>query len=286
MKTSTGYGPGGATVFDVAADARDGRARRWASRRRAGIRTREDVRGDDRRRGDPDRRLGGRADRDGGAAEGGRRVSNGIELRAYCFLDSLQPQYAAFLGTVAQGFLPLPGDASLYVEISPGIEINRLTDVALKSTQREAGDADHRAVLRPARDPLAVAGRGPGGRRGDPRRRSALDGDRPHQAAHPLQPDRPPHRRPPGPADQPHAARPDAHRRARRCTCWRCEPAAYARARRQRGGEGRGRSTSSRSAPSAPSAASTSAARSGTSTSAGRPPWRRSKAWKAARPTG
>jgi hypothetical protein len=62
-----------------------------------------------------------------------------IELRAYVFLDSLQPQYAAFLGTVAQGFLPLAGDASLYVEISPGIEINRLTDVALKSTRVRPG---------------------------------------------------------------------------------------------------------------------------------------------------
>ncbi|MDH3471585.1 MAG: hypothetical protein OEM94_09745 [Acidimicrobiia bacterium] len=63
----------------------------------------------------------------------------GIDLRAYCFLDSLQPQYAAFLGTVAQGFLPLAGDASLYVEISPGIEINRLTDIALKSTSVKPG---------------------------------------------------------------------------------------------------------------------------------------------------
>ncbi len=63
----------------------------------------------------------------------------GIDLRAYVFLDSLQPQYAAFLGTVAQGFLPLAGDASLYVEISPGIEINRLTDVALKSTRVRPG---------------------------------------------------------------------------------------------------------------------------------------------------
>jgi hypothetical protein len=54
-------------------------------------------------------------------------------------LDSLQPQYAAFLGTVASGFLPLAGDASLYVEISPGIEINRLTDVALKSTRVRPG---------------------------------------------------------------------------------------------------------------------------------------------------
>ncbi|MBK4732962.1 hypothetical protein JJD41_24295 [Oxynema sp. CENA135] len=58
----------------------------------------------------------------------------GIELRSYVFLDSLQPQHAAYLGTVALGFLPLPGDSSLWVEVSPGIEINRITDVALKST--------------------------------------------------------------------------------------------------------------------------------------------------------
>ena len=62
-----------------------------------------------------------------------------IDLRSYVFLDSLQPQYAAFLGTVAQGFLPLANDASLYVEISPGIEINRLTDVALKSNHVRPG---------------------------------------------------------------------------------------------------------------------------------------------------
>ncbi len=57
-----------------------------------------------------------------------------VDLRSYVFLDSLQPQHAAFLGTVARGFLPLPGDASLWIEISPGIEINHITDVALKAT--------------------------------------------------------------------------------------------------------------------------------------------------------
>jgi hypothetical protein len=62
-----------------------------------------------------------------------------IDLRSYVFLDSLQPQHAAFLGTVAKGFLPLPGDASLWVEISPGIEINRITDVALKATRVKPG---------------------------------------------------------------------------------------------------------------------------------------------------
>ncbi len=57
-----------------------------------------------------------------------------IDLRSYVFLDSLQPQHAAFLGTVARGFLPLVGDASLWIEISPGIEINRITDIAIKAT--------------------------------------------------------------------------------------------------------------------------------------------------------
>ena len=62
-----------------------------------------------------------------------------IDLRSFVFLDSLQPQYAAFIGTTAQGFLPLAQDASLFVEIAPGIEINRITDVALKSNQVKPG---------------------------------------------------------------------------------------------------------------------------------------------------
>jgi hypothetical protein len=57
----------------------------------------------------------------------------GIDLRSYVYLDSLQSQHAAYLGTQALGFLPLPGDSSLWVEISPGIEINRLMDIALKA---------------------------------------------------------------------------------------------------------------------------------------------------------
>lgn len=63
----------------------------------------------------------------------------GVELRSYVYLDRLQPQHAAFIGTVAVGFLPLPGDASLWIEISPGIEINRITDIALKSTSVRPG---------------------------------------------------------------------------------------------------------------------------------------------------
>jgi len=43
------------------------------------------------------------------------------------------------MGTVAQGFLPLPGDTSLWIEISPGIEINKITDVALKAASVRPG---------------------------------------------------------------------------------------------------------------------------------------------------
>lgn len=63
----------------------------------------------------------------------------GVELRSFVFLDSLQPQHAAYIGTVSLGFLPLPGDTSLWIEVSPGIEINRITDVALKATSVRPG---------------------------------------------------------------------------------------------------------------------------------------------------
>lgn len=58
-----------------------------------------------------------------------------IQLKSYIFLDSLQPQVATFVGTTANGFLPSPNDASLFVEIAPGIAINRVMDLALKSTK-------------------------------------------------------------------------------------------------------------------------------------------------------
>ncbi|NOY24732.1 MAG: BMC domain-containing protein [Oligoflexia bacterium] len=58
-----------------------------------------------------------------------------VTLRGYVFLDSLQPQLAAFTGTTCRGFLPLAGQASLWVETAPGMIINRVTDVALKATR-------------------------------------------------------------------------------------------------------------------------------------------------------
>lgn len=62
-----------------------------------------------------------------------------VELRTFTFIDILQPQLAAFLATVAQGYLPVEGQASLIVEIAPGIAINRVTDAALKRTRVTPG---------------------------------------------------------------------------------------------------------------------------------------------------
>ena len=57
-----------------------------------------------------------------------------ISLRTYVYLDSLQPQLAAFIGTTARGFLPVAGVASMLIETAPGLIINRITDIALKAT--------------------------------------------------------------------------------------------------------------------------------------------------------
>lgn len=58
-----------------------------------------------------------------------------MQLRSYVFLDQLQPQLATFIGKTARGFPPVPTMASLWIEIAPGIAINRVTDVALKTTK-------------------------------------------------------------------------------------------------------------------------------------------------------
>ena len=57
-----------------------------------------------------------------------------VELRTYVFLDNLQPQLAAFLGVTGRGFPPVRDMASLWIEIAPGIAINQITDICLKST--------------------------------------------------------------------------------------------------------------------------------------------------------
>jgi len=62
-----------------------------------------------------------------------------VDLRTYIFLDSLQLQMASFLSTVSRGYLPVGGQACCIIEIAPGIEINTLTDIALKATNVTPG---------------------------------------------------------------------------------------------------------------------------------------------------
>jgi hypothetical protein len=66
-------------------------------------------------------------------------AAEGFELRAYCYLDRMQPQYASFTGTVTQGDLPVEGMASLYIEMAPGNWVFRIVDIAVKATDAKPG---------------------------------------------------------------------------------------------------------------------------------------------------
>ena len=61
-------------------------------------------------------------------------MASNIELRTFSYIDILQPQFASFLATVSKGFHPLEYQASLFIEIAPGLSINVITDAILKNT--------------------------------------------------------------------------------------------------------------------------------------------------------
>ena len=61
------------------------------------------------------------------------------ELRSFIFLDQLQPQTMCYLGTWIRGTLPRSDMAAQIIEVAPGLDIEPLTDVALKSTELQAG---------------------------------------------------------------------------------------------------------------------------------------------------
>ena len=61
------------------------------------------------------------------------------ELRSYVYLDRIQPQFAAYVGANARGYIPVPGMAAMLVEISPGVVINKVIDAAVKSANIRPG---------------------------------------------------------------------------------------------------------------------------------------------------
>ena len=66
-------------------------------------------------------------------------MAEDFSLRCYCFIDRMQAQYAAFVGTITQGDLPVEGMAALYVEMAPGNEVFRVVDIAVKATEARPG---------------------------------------------------------------------------------------------------------------------------------------------------
>lgn len=61
------------------------------------------------------------------------------ELRSFIFIDRLQPQTMCYLGTWIKGTLPRANTAAQVVEVAPGLDIEPLTDAALKHADVSAG---------------------------------------------------------------------------------------------------------------------------------------------------
>jgi len=61
------------------------------------------------------------------------------DLRSFIFIDQLQPQTLCYLGTWVKGSLPRSNVAAQVIEVAPGLDIEPLTDVALKHAQVRAG---------------------------------------------------------------------------------------------------------------------------------------------------
>jgi hypothetical protein len=66
-------------------------------------------------------------------------MAENFQLRCYCMIDRMQAQFAAFIGTITQGDLPVEGMAELYIEMSPGNEVFRMVDIAVKATEAKPG---------------------------------------------------------------------------------------------------------------------------------------------------
>ena len=97
-------------------------------------------------------------------------------LRSFIFLDRLQPQTMCSLGSWIRGSLPRRNMAAQIIEVAPGIDIEALTDIALKAADVQGGilvverqfgyleihSRDISAVKAAASAVLAVMGKSPG----------------------------------------------------------------------------------------------------------------------------
>ena len=61
------------------------------------------------------------------------------ELRSFIFIDQLQPQTLAYLSSWIRGSLPRANMAAQIIEVAPGLDIEALTDIAVKHADVKAG---------------------------------------------------------------------------------------------------------------------------------------------------
>jgi hypothetical protein len=62
-----------------------------------------------------------------------------IELRGALVIDEMQPQFAATVAAGSDGYFPVTGESAFWLEVRPGIVVNRLLDVALKGCDVRPG---------------------------------------------------------------------------------------------------------------------------------------------------
>jgi len=62
-----------------------------------------------------------------------------MELRAYAYIDRMQPSFAAYIGAAVAGDPPVAGMSELYIEVAPGNEVFRVVDLAVKSSDARPG---------------------------------------------------------------------------------------------------------------------------------------------------
>jgi hypothetical protein len=91
--------------------------------------------------------------------------SGAVQLRTYAFVDRIQPQMAAMLGSIVSGDPVVEGMSQLFLEISPGTDIYAVVDAAVKAAgvrpgsqvvERQYGMAELHAA---SQDAVREAGR-------------------------------------------------------------------------------------------------------------------------------
>jgi len=61
------------------------------------------------------------------------------DLRGAVMIDQMQPQFAASIAANTDGYYPVAGESAFWLEVQPGMVVNRLMDVALKSCDVRPG---------------------------------------------------------------------------------------------------------------------------------------------------